>query len=128
MIPNAGITFDLDMRLHEEAVKPRIERATDGMGLIIQTKIPDNLRVGRIGRTNFRPPTKKSIPLIEIGSLCDVSRDEHVILVGLRDAVYLDGEKHRDSIIFKLSRQSDGFGAAPTMPEYDDASFLFFFG
>ncbi len=97
------------------------------MSFIVKTVISDDLSVGCIGCTNFGPPTKQSVRLVEIGSLRDVGGDEHIILVGLGDTVHLDGKQHRDSIFFELSRQSNGFGASPAMPVNDDASLLFFF-
>src|SRR5215472_8820999 len=91
------------MRFHEDAVEPRIERATDGKNFIVKAEIPDNLSARRIGWADFGAPAEKAIGLIKISSLRDVCGNHPIVLAGFRNAVHLNGEKHGDSIFLEFA-------------------------
>ena len=95
---------------------------------VVESKIPNDIGTCRVGSPNLGLAVEKSVRLIEIGGLDYVRGDELVILVNLRDAVHLNGEKHRDPVFFQLTSQVDGFRAAPAMAENDDVGILFLVG
>ena len=78
------------MRLYEDAVVPRVFVAGIGVRFVFKFEISDDLCVGRIRGADGGLAMHKFVGLVEIGSLCHVDWDNCVVLVKLRDAVYLN--------------------------------------
>src|ERR1700722_19981248 len=95
---------------------------------VVESKIPNDTRTGRVSSPNLGLAVEKSVRLIKIGGLDYVRRDELVILVNLRDAVHLNGEKYRDPVFFQPTSQVDGLRAAPAMAIDDNVGILFLVG
>lgn len=128
VIPNLRIAFYLGVRFGEVAVPPRIVFvAIHWVGCVIETKVSDNVRAGRICRVNFGASMRGSIGLIKIGSLSHVRRNNAIILSKLPDAIDLDGQKHWNAIGIQFARQVDGFRTSPAVAVENDAGILFFF-
>jgi hypothetical protein len=114
--------------LHENAVVPGILVAFIRDRFVVESKVPDDIRTRWIGSADCGPAMEKAIRLVEIGGLGHIRRDDRIILVDLSDAIHLNGEKHRDAILFQSTCQSDGLRATPTVPVKNDASILFLVG
>ena len=128
LFPHTWITFNLGVGLPEDAVVPGILVAIIWARFVVESKIPDDSRACWIGSANLGLAVENSIRLVEIGGLGYVRGDDRIILVNPRDTIHLNGEQHRNAILFQFTCQGDGFRAAPAMPVNDDAAILFLVG
>ncbi len=125
-IPNDGIRFNLDVRLHEDPGVPGIPVTIYRLGFVVELKIPQNLGTQGIGSNDLPPAVKKSVKLVEIDGLSHVRRDGPVIRAQLRDTVHLDRQQDRDPILLERSSHGDSFRSTPAVSIEDDSSFDFF--
>src|ERR1700674_4422086 len=92
-IPDFWITFNLDVCLHEDPVKPGISCATVRGRLIAEPKITEDLCAGCIGGANYRCAVKKAVHLIKIRGFGVVGGNESVGFADFVNAVYLNSEE-----------------------------------
>ena len=67
-----------------------------------------------------------AIWLVEIYRLPDVGWNYFIVLTDLRNAIDLNGEKDRNTSLFKFSRQRNCLRCSPAVAEYHDAGIPFF--
>jgi len=101
--------------LDEDAVVPNVLVAGIRARYVGESKIPDDLRACRIGGANGGLAVDKSVGLEGIGGLGYVDGDEPIIVVNLGNAIHLNGEEHRDAIVFQFACNGDGFRCAPAV-------------
>ena len=68
------------------------------MSFVVKAKVSDDARTRGISCADFGASVGMTVGLIEIGGLRYVRRNDAVSLTELRDAVDLDGQKHRDAV------------------------------
>ena len=90
MVPDVGVTFNFDMGRHEESVVPGIPLTADGVVLVLDSDVSDDLGACRVGGANIGLTVNKPLQLIKIDGLGDVGRDDGVILAPFGDAIHLD--------------------------------------
>jgi len=128
LVPDSGIAFDLDVRLHENAVPPGILAATERLRLVVGSEVAKDASALGIGGANLGLAVEHAIELIKIDGLGDVGRDHRVIFADFGDAIDLDSEDHRYAVLFELTGEFDGFRGAPTVSKNNDAGVLLFLG
>jgi len=127
LIPNGRVTFNLDVRFHEDLVVPRIPSAFEGACFVVKSEVPEYPSACCIGGANVVVSAKKSLRLIKVGGLRHVGGDSCVIAAAPGDTIHLQGEEHGDAIFFERTRQIDRFRGAPAMPVNDDSGILLLF-
>ena len=109
LLPYRGITFNLDVGLHEYAVPPGILATTERLCFVVRTEIAEDASTLRIGGANLRLAMEHAIELVKIDGLRDVSGDYGVILASLGDTIDLDRKNHGDAVFFQLAGKLDRF-------------------
>jgi hypothetical protein len=127
LVPNGGITLDLDVGLHEESVPPGILATTEGFRFVFGTEIAEDASARWIGGANLGLAVEHAVKLIKIGGLEDVGRDYGVIFAEFGDAIDLDGKDYGNAVFFELTGEFDGFRGTPAVAKNNDAGVLFFF-
>ena len=103
LVPDSGITLDLDVRLHDQAVPPGILTATEGFRFVVGAEVAEDASARRVGGANLRPAVEHAIQLIKIDGLGDIAGDYGVIFAALGDTIDLDGENHGYAVFFELT-------------------------
>ena len=115
MIPNTWIAFDFNMSSLEAASKPGKFGAIDRRCFVVEAKISENLRAGRVGGANLLATVKDPVGLVEIDGLGDVRGNHFVVFAALGDAIHLDRQEHGDAVALQRARERDAFRTAPAV-------------
>lgn len=120
-MPNGRVALDLDVTSHEEAVIPRIARAGDRLGAVVDLEIAQNLSASCVGGLDSLLTVKKAAALVEIRGLADILRNQSIILAGFGDAIDLNGKKNGNAVGLEAARKGDRGAGAPAVAEKNDA-------
>lgn len=114
-IPYIHVTFDLGVRPHEHTSIPGKIGAIVGARQIAEAEITEDFRAIWVGGANFGFAVEEAIPLVEIYGLCDIRRNNYIVLADFRNTIHLNGEQHRDAIQSQTAGQGDRLRGAPAM-------------